>query len=275
MKIFIDDFKNFNLKNINSNFIFNKNEYLKLNICFSILKQFSMINIGDIEKLPKEILSDYSSIRRLYFVIKKNDFERIFKHSYTVFLTCKKLFKLFNLSFNSNERELILFGSMFHDFGRLFTDKNVNSSLIKHGLYSYNLINSDFFQLIFKEILDDYNINFSPLNNSFYEILSDVCLNHLGFGISKDDVIYNSLNLPKKDFIPNSNVAFFVSFCDNFVFFDEIKSLSDVIIKFKKISGIDDIKKGLERFSSFLKNHSDYRLGFDIYKNEFKVKIYE
>jgi len=169
------------------------------------------------EKQAIELLKKHSSSKKV--------FEKILNHS----LTVKKIALRVANNYSDINLYQIKIGSLLHDIGRFFCFSEKNK--IKHGLVGAEILRK--------------------------EGLLDIALiteRHIGVGITREDIIKQKLDLPKKDFLPISKEEKIIAYADNLAFDKKEKTIQDVMKRFKKELGdeyverILKLKKEIENF---------------------------
>jgi uncharacterized protein (TIGR00295 family) len=105
---------------------------------------------------------------------------------------------------------LIKTGSLLHDIGRFNCPPKTELS-IKHGIKGAEI-----------------------LRKEGHEALAKIAERHIGAGISKQDIIEQKLNLPKKDFMPIKKEEKIIACADNLVFGERIGTIEEIIRRFTK-----------------------------------------
>jgi len=158
-----------------------------------------------------------SAIRLLKkYSTDRKSFIAVFKHSRTVL---KVAFTLLSKSKNKKDfdKEFIKTACMIHDIGR-FKHKVIKGKpelSIQHGLEGAKILKKE----------------------GWPKKYQDVCENHLGIGIRKQDIIKQKLNLPKKDFVPKTKEEMLITYADNLVKGSGIVDENDVVKRYTMYFG--------------------------------------
>ena len=107
---------------------------------------------------------------------------------------------------------LVKAGSLLHDIGRF--DFPPGKDSVKHGLRGGEILRKEGFPG-----------------------LAGIAERHIGFGISKEEIIRQDLDLPKKDFIPETKEEKVVACADNMVFGSRIGTIEEAVERYDKELG--------------------------------------
>ena len=118
--------------------------------------------------------------------------------------------------------EFVKSASLLHDIGRFKYPPGTDS--IKHGIAGAEILR--------KEGL------------ARYALLAE---RHLGVGIAKQDIKKQKLALPLRDFVPKTIEEMIVSYADNLVFGSKVKTINDVINRFRKEIGDYIVRRVLQQ----------------------------
>ncbi len=99
----------------------------------------------------------------------------------------------------SANKEIIKIGALLHDIGRFVCPPPSKDNAVKHAIAGADILR----------------------NERVDEIFAKICENHIGVGISKQDIIEQNLPLPHQDFIPTTTEEKIVAHADNLVFGDK------------------------------------------------------
>ena len=116
--------------------------------------------------------------------------------------------------------EFIKIASLLHDIGRF---KCYKKSSIRHGVEGGKILS--------KEGLTKY---------------VRIAETHIGVGITKEDIEKQKLNLPLKDFVPETTEEKIIAYADNLIFGKEIGTIQEVIERFRNELGesyVERVKK--------------------------------
>ncbi|MBU1204552.1 MAG: HDIG domain-containing protein [Nanoarchaeota archaeon] len=167
--------------------------------------------IGITEKEAVELLRKYSN--------NKESFSKVLNHSRAV----QKLALEIANDIRKNhdvDIDFIKTASLLHDIGRF---KCYKENSIRHGIVGGEILS--------KEGLRKY---------------ARIAETHIGIGITKQDIKKYRLDLPLKDFIPETIEEKIISYADNFIFDTKRIKISKVIERFSKELGekhIERVKK--------------------------------
>lgn len=106
--------------------------------------------------------------------------------------------------------ELVKTGAILHDIGR-FTCPPGSEDSIKHGIVGGKTLR--------KEKLLKH---------------AKIAENHLGAGISREEIVKGKLPLPKKDFLPKTVEEKIIAYVDNIVVGDRLGTVSEVVERFER-----------------------------------------
>ncbi|MFH1641875.1 MAG: HD domain-containing protein [Nanoarchaeota archaeon] len=135
----------------------------------------------------------------------KRSFDKVLAHSKAV----QKLALELSEKIKGVNKEYIKIGSLLHDIGRFESIKPE-----QHGIIGEDILND--------EGLSEY---------------SSIARNHLGAGISKEEVIEQNLPLPIDDYIPITKEEKIITHADNLIKSDKRISLQDAIERYDKELG--------------------------------------
>ncbi len=158
------------------------------------------------------MISETEAVSLLEKFAKDGDsFNKILSHSREVQRVALLIAQDFLANGVEVDLDLIKIGSLLHDIGRLtcFHLNPENCSLI-HGVVGAEIIR--------EELMD--------------ESLTLICERHIGSGILEEEVELLELPLPKRDYMPESNEEKIITYADNLVFDDVVKTFDDVLIRF-------------------------------------------
>ncbi len=106
--------------------------------------------------------------------------------------------------------ELVKTSSLLHDIGRFSCPPGTKDS-VRHGIVGGKILR--------KEGLIRH---------------AKIVENHLGAGISKQEIIKLKLPLPKKDFLPKTIEEKIIAYVDNIIVGDKPGTVSEIVERFKK-----------------------------------------
>ncbi|MBU3941661.1 MAG: HDIG domain-containing protein [Nanoarchaeota archaeon] len=112
---------------------------------------------------------------------------------------------------------LVKVGSLLHDIGRF---KCYKENSIRHGVEGG--------EILMKEGLKKY---------------ARIAETHIGVGITKKDIKKQGLDLPLKDFVPETTEEKIIAYADNLIFGKERGVIQKVIERFKKELGEDYVER--------------------------------
>jgi len=163
------------------------------------------------EKEAVELLRKYST--------SNESFNKVLNHSRAVQKLALKIAN--DIKKNHNvDIEFIKIASLLHDIGRF---KCYKKSSIRHGVEG-------------GEILGNENL-------VKYARIAET---HIGVGITKGDIEKQKLDLPLKDFVPETTEEKIIAYADNLIFGKEIGTIQEVIERFRNELGesyVERVKK--------------------------------
>ena len=159
-----------------------------------------MRNITEEEAV--ELLRKYSN--------NDESFNKVLNHSRAVQKLALEIVKEVKKNHNININ-LIKIGSLLHDIGRF---KCYKENSIRHGLVGGEILS--------KEGLTKY---------------ARIAETHVGIGITRKDIEKQNLNLPLKDFVPETTEEKIISYADNLIFGKERSTIQKVIERFRNELG--------------------------------------
>ena len=112
---------------------------------------------------------------------------------------------------------LVKIGSLLHDIGRF---KCYKENSIRHGVVGG--------EILIKEGLKKY---------------ARIAETHIGVGITKKDIKKQCLDLPLKDFVPETTEEKIIAYADNFIFGKGKVTIQKVIERFKKELGEEYVER--------------------------------
>ena len=151
-----------------------------------------------------ELLKKYSN--------SEESFKIVLEHSKAVqkvaLEIAKDVKKNHDIDFN-----IIKIGSILHDIGRFECYKK---NKIRHGVVGGEILR--------KEDLPQY---------------AKIAEKHVGVGITKKDIEKQGLDLPLKDFVPETKEEKIVTYADNLIFGSRIGTIQEVVERYRKDLGED------------------------------------
>jgi len=166
-----------------------------------------------------KILSEKEAILLLNkYASSEKAFKIVLSHSQTVKKTALKIAR----KIPQADIEFVKSAALLHDIGRFKYPPGKNS--IKHGISGAEILR--------KEGLPRYAL---------------LAERHLGFGITKQDIIKQKLALPLRDFVCKTVEEKIVSYADNLVFGSKVKTINDVIRRFRTEIGDYIVPRILKR----------------------------
>jgi len=166
---------------------------------------------GITEKKAIKLLKKYSN--------NEESFELVLEHSKAVQKAAINIAEDVKKN-NKIDINLIKIGSLLHDIGRF---KCYNKNSIRHGVIGGEILR--------KENLPEY---------------AEIAERHIGVGITKEDIKQQRLDLPPKDFVPETTEQKIITYADNLVFGSRIGTIKEVIERYRKELGkeyVERIKK--------------------------------
>lgn len=166
-----------------------------------------------LEEKNKEYLTEKQAIELLKkYSTNQGSFQKVLSHSQAVKTLALEVATKIKEKHPKIKLDIdfIASASLVHDIGR-FSCPPQSKESIKHGIKG-------------AEILRSENL---PKHAS-------VAQNHLGAGITKQEIIERKLPLPKQDFVPNNLNEKIIAYADNRVFGSKIDSQERVITRFER-----------------------------------------
>ncbi len=160
------------------------------------------------EKEAVELLRKYSN--------NKENFNAVLNHSRAVQKLALEIAEEIKKN-HDVDINLIKIGSLLHDIGRF---KCYKENSIRHGVVGG--------EILIKEGLKKY---------------ARIAETHIGVGITKEDIEKQGLNLPLKDFVPETIEEKIIAYADNLIFGKERGVIQKVIERFKKELGEDYVER--------------------------------
>jgi len=143
----------------------------------------------------------------------EKDFKEVLSHSKIVQKLSVEIAKEIKKNGHKVDIDYIRVACLLHDIGS-FDYPPWEKDRIKHGVHGGEILRKE----------------------GLIEFVS-VCENHIGVGITKEDIIKQKLPLPKKDFIPKNLEEEIIGYVDNLVYDQEVKDINFVIERFTKELG--------------------------------------
>ncbi len=137
-------------------------------------------------------------------------FRIVLKHSKVVQKHCVELAKKLQKKGFDIDMQLLKNGALLHDIGYFKVYDN-KEKRIRHGIEGGKI-----------------------LRKEGYSKLARIAERHIGLGISKEDIIKQKLQLPKKDFLPKTIEEKIITYIDNFIDMDKKRSARWVYNRFKR-----------------------------------------
>jgi uncharacterized protein (TIGR00295 family) len=162
------------------------------------------------EKKAIELLKKYSTNKRV--------FQIVLSHSKAV----QKIALRFGRKIKNADTDFIKCASLLHDIGRFICPPGKLS--IFHGIIGAEILKKE------------------GLSKRY----QNVCMNHLGAGISKKDIIQQKLELPKKNYIPKTIEEKIITVADNLVFGKKIGTIEMVYKRYKREINESVAKRAVE-----------------------------
>ncbi len=157
------------------------------------------------------------------------------KESFVIVLNHSKAVQKFALKISKNVKgcnlKIIKIGSLLHDIGRFKYPPTNKKFSIKHGIAGAKILK--------KEKVDN--------------IFAKICENHLGVGITKQDIISQKLPLPKKNFVPITIEEKIICYADNMKL-DSEKAIEDRFAKEVDEKYRKKVKKFHQEIHSIISN---------------------
>jgi uncharacterized protein len=158
------------------------------------------------EKQAIELLKKYAP--------DEESFKKVLTHSKAVQRAALRIAEDIIANGRHVDINFIITASLLHDIGRFKCPPKTKES-IKHGIYGAEILR--------KEGLD--------------EKYALVCERHIGSGITKEDIKEQRLDLPKKDFMPESIEEKIINYADSLIFGNKEGTIEQVIERYRKEVG--------------------------------------
>ena len=157
------------------------------------------------EKQAVELLKKYAPTEK--------DFKEVFAHAKAVQELALRIAEDIVCNVHHVDIKFIITASLLHDIGR-FKKGTEGYSTIRHGI-------------IGAEILRKQGLE---------ERYALVCERHIGSGIDEQDIKEQNLDLPSKNYIPESIEEKIICYADSLIFGDKEGTIEQVLERYKKIS---------------------------------------
>ncbi len=141
-------------------------------------------------------------------------FDIIFKHVKKVQEIAIKIASEIIKNGHTVNIDFIKAASILHDIGR-YKHPPGSANIIKHGVDGANILRA--------EGLD--------------EAYARVCENHIGSGINANDIKKQNLNIPEKDYMPQTIEEKIINYADSLTFYDKQGTIEMVIERYQKEVG--------------------------------------
>ncbi|OIO63501.1 phosphohydrolase [Candidatus Woesearchaeota archaeon CG_4_10_14_0_2_um_filter_33_10] len=128
---------------------------------------------------------------------------------------------------------LVKIGSLLHDIGRF---KCYKENSIRHGVVGG--------EILIKEGLKKY---------------ARIAETHIGVGITKKDIEKQGLDLPLKDFVPETTEEKIITYADNLIFGSRVGTIKEVIERYRKELGeeyVERVKKSHNEIEKLRKRNN-------------------
>jgi len=147
-------------------------------------------------------------------------FKKVLEHSKAVQKVALRIAEDIVANGHHVDIKFLIGACLLHDIGRFKTGKN-GKDIIQHGVLGAEILR--------KEGLDErYTL---------------VCERHLGSGISKEDIQEQGLDLPLKDYIPESIEEKIISYADSLIFGNREGTIEEVYERYRKEVGEKLVEK--------------------------------
>tara|TARA_Y100000310_G_C20675845_1_gene812985 strand:- start:229 stop:834 length:606 start_codon:yes stop_codon:yes gene_type:complete len=138
------------------------------------------------------------------------DYQNILQHGVAVKKTALVIAKAIQKKGHKVDLDLIKTGSILHDIG-YFKAHWKGPDSIRHGVEGSKMLR--------KEGLLKH---------------AKIAENHIGPGLTKEDIIVQKFKLPKRDFLPMTIEEKIICYVDKLVFHDRLGTLQEVVDKFER-----------------------------------------
>ena len=128
---------------------------------------------------------------------------------------------------------IVRIGSLLHDIGRF---KCYKENSIRHGVVGG--------EILIKEGLKKY---------------ARIAETHIGVGITKKDIEKQGLDLPLKDFVPETTEEKIITYADNLIFGSRVGTIKEVIERYRKELGeeyVERVKKSHNEIEKLRKRNN-------------------
>ncbi len=154
------------------------------------------------EKEAKELLKKYST--------SEEDYKNILEHGVAVKKAAVILAKAIIKNGHKVDLDLIKSGALLHDIG-YFKAHWKGPDFIRHGIEGGKILRKEG---LLKE--------------------AKIAENHIGPGLTKEDIELHGFRLPKKDYLPKTIEEKIICYVDKLVFQDRLGTLKEVVAKFER-----------------------------------------
>lgn len=164
------------------------------------------------EKQAIELLKKYAT--------DEERFKKVLAHSKAVQKVALRIAEDIITNGHHVDIKFIITASLLHDIGRFKTGKD-GKNIIQHGILGAEILR--------KEGLD--------------EKYALVCERHIGSGINKEDIEEQKLDLPLKDYMPESIEEKIINYADSLIFGDKEGTIEQVLERYRKEVGEKLVEK--------------------------------
>ena len=147
-------------------------------------------------------------------------FKKILNHSKAVQRVALRIAEDIIANGHHVDIKFLIGACLLHDIGRFKTGKD-GKNMIQHGILGAEILR--------KEGVD--------------ERYALVCERHIGSGISKEDIQEQGLNLPLKDYIPESIEEKIINYADSLIFGTREEIIEEVLDRYRKEVGEKLVEK--------------------------------
>ena len=148
------------------------------------------------------------------------DFEMVLEHSKAVQKVALRIAEDIVANGHHVDVKFIINACILHDIGRFKTGKD-GKNIIQHGIIGAEILR----------------------NEGLDERYALVCERHLGSGINKEDIKEQKLDLPLKDYMPESVEEKIINYADSLIFENKEITIEQVYERYRKEVGEKLVEK--------------------------------
>lgn len=148
----------------------------------------------------------------------EKQYEIVLKHSRAVQRVAMRIARNIYKQGHAVDLHLVRVASLLHDIGRFRHPPGKKSIL--HGVAGAKIMRSE-----------------------GYEEIARICERHIGVGIRKQDITRQKLELPLKDYVPQTLEEKIITYADNLIAYDKEMDIGYVMERFRKEIGGDVVDR--------------------------------